>query len=327
MKPAAVIVTRRLGWSPRRLREAGEAGLPWIAVQDEAFSKMCETLPVGDTKAFVSLRIAAPRTQPVTLRNVAGMLPGSDPALEGQFVLLTAHYDHNGVRGPGEGDRIYNGANDNASGTASIIELASALAGMEPKPKRSILFVAFFGEERGFLGSGYYTRHPLRPLANTVANINLEHLGRTDDSEGPQVGRAAVTGFDYSDVGETLHRAGQLTGIEVVRHPKNSDQFFGASDNLSFAQAGIPAHTLAVSFLFPDYHRPGDEWQKLDYGNMAKVNRMIAAGLVLVANNPERPKWNTANPKVERYVKAAKELHAVPSGNGAADANPGYLRR
>lgn len=314
MQPAAVIVVGNR-WGSARLRDAAEFVVPRISVRNRVFSKACDALPGGDTGAVISIRLAAPKTRPVTLRNVAGLLPGSDPVLKAEFVLVTAHYDHNGVRAAGEGDRIFNGANDDASGTASVIEVASALAATEHRPKRGILFLTFFGEERGLLGSSYYIRHPLRPLANTVAGINLELLGRTDDNEGPQIGRASVTGFDYSDIGGTLRRAGELTGVEVVHHPRNSDQYFGLSDNISLARAGIPAHTVAVSFMFPDYHKPADEWQKLDYGNMAKVNRMIAAGVVLIADAPERPRWNPANPKVERLLKRIEEIDPVTDAN------------
>ncbi len=129
------------------------------------------------------------------LRNVAGILPGSDPALRDQYVLLTAHYDHLGHTFAG----IFHGANDNASGTVSVIEIARELGALPTHPKRSILFIAFFGEEEGFLGSNYYTHHPLVPLKNTVANINLEQVGRTDDTTGQKVAEFAFTGPSYTN--------------------------------------------------------------------------------------------------------------------------------
>src|SRR6185369_9037526 len=136
--------------------------------------------------------------------NVVGLLRGSDPVLQDSYVLVTAHYDHVGTDPSREADPIFNGANDDGSGTVGVIELASALSRLNPRPKRSILFMTFFGEELGLVGSRYYGRHPLVPLAKTIAQVNMEQIGRTDDSEGPQVGTLAVTGFDFSDVGATL---------------------------------------------------------------------------------------------------------------------------
>src|SRR5258705_2920653 len=120
-----------------------------------------------------SLRLPPPIGKPVNLRNVVGLLPGSDPELADTYVLLSAHYDHLGKKPSGEGDLIYNGANDDASGVAAVLEMAAALSGAKPHPRRSILFITYFGEEKGLLGSLYYGRHPLFPLKKTVAEFNL----------------------------------------------------------------------------------------------------------------------------------------------------------
>ncbi|MGH9666669.1 MAG: M28 family peptidase, partial [Bryobacteraceae bacterium] len=183
-----------------------------------------------------------------------GLLRGSDPALKNTYILLTAHYDHIGMKPSGEGDRIYNGANDDGSGTVSVIEIADALSRLKPAPKRSILFMTFFGEEEGGFGSEHYARHPLFPLADTIADVNLEQLGRTDSTDGPQVGTATFTGFDYSDLPEIFQTAGDLTGIKVYKDGKGSDDYFDRSDNQELADAGVPSHTLAVAFDFPGYH-------------------------------------------------------------------------
>ena len=190
---------------------------------------------------------------PAKVRNVIGMLRGSDPVLRDTYVLVTAHYDHLGL-GTGSGDQIFNGANDDGSGTVSVIELASAFAAQKVRPKRSIVFMTVFGEEHGLVGSRYYGAHPLVPLDKTVAGINLEQVGRTDDSEGPQLRAAAVTGFDYSDVGTVLREAGELTGTRISKHPLNSDRYFAFSDNQALADQGVPAHTISVAYEFPDYH-------------------------------------------------------------------------
>jgi hypothetical protein len=315
-QPAAILLY--FEGTPRRspgtrlvLASEQSAGAGTLTVSDPDAAKVLAELSDGLSKTAVSIHAKAPSVRPVKLRNVGALLKGSDPALADTYVLLTAHYDHVGVKPDGEGDRIFNGANDDGSGTVSVIEIASALATMKPAPRRSILFLTFFGEEKGLFGSRYYAQHPLFPLDHTVAQINLEQLGRTDDNDGPQVGTATLTGFDFSDVPAIFEAAGKATGVKVYDNKKTGDAFFSRSDNQSLADAGVPAHTLAVSFEFPDYHQVGDEWQKIDYENMAKVDRMVALGLIDIAERASPPKWNESNPKAEKYIDAWKSLHAA----------------
>jgi Zn-dependent M28 family amino/carboxypeptidase len=263
----------------------------------------------GPTSAEISLEIAEAVEKPIRLRNVVGVLRGSDAVLKDSFVLVTAHYDHVGMRPGTAGDNIFNGANDDGSGTVSVIELASALATLKPRPKRSVVFMTFFGEEKGLLGSRYYGRHPAFPIEKTVADVNLEQVGRTDSSEGPQIANATLTGFDYSDIGAAFQKAGDLTGIKVYKHEQNSDTFFDRSDNQALADQGVPAHTLCTAFVYPDYHGAGDHWDKIDYANMERVDRMVVLALVMIANATEAPKWNVANPRTARYVKAWNDHH------------------
>jgi hypothetical protein len=287
-----------------------EPTTPLVTVHGADAARLFDSLPAGATTATLNFRAPALVETPVKVRNVAGILRGSDPALKDTYVIVSAHYDHLGVKPEGEpGDRIYNGANDDGSGTVGVIELASALSRLNPRPRRSILFLTFFGEELGLFGSRFYGRHPVVPLEKTVAQVNLEQIGRTDDSEGPQVGTAAVTGFDFSDVGTILQQAGVSVGVKIYKHPTNSDAYFGRSDNQSLADAGIPAHTLSVAFEFPDYHAVGDEWPKIDFANMEKVVRTVALGALMIADNPQEPRWNEANPKTAEYVQAWKKLH------------------
>lgn len=312
LKPALIVTLRRGGEESRgagpRLRDLSDPpAAPALLVSDPALVEAFESVEAGAVDAVFSVHLAPPAEERVKLKNVVAVVRGSDPGLKGTYVLVTAHYDHMGRAPDGEGDRVYNGANDNASGTAAVIELAGALARLREKPKRTVIFTAVFGEEKGLLGSRYYARHPLFPIEKTVANINLEQLGRTDDVEGPQIARASLTGFDYSDIGETFRKAGELTGITVFKSGNNSDSYFGRSDNQVFAALGIPAHTLSVGYVFPDYHRPGDHWDKLDYANMEKITRMTALGVLMIANNPEPPRWNESNPKAERYWKIRKQ--------------------
>ena len=158
------------------------------------------------------------------------------------------------------------------------------------------------------MGSQYYAKHPIFPLAKTVAAINLEQLGRTDSSTGRQLNTASLTGYDYSDVPNFFEEAGHQTGIKVYMDKESSDVYFSRSDNAALAEEGVPAHTLTVAFDFPDYHGLGDRWQKLDYENMARVDRMIALGVLNIANSAKVPQWNAQNPKVTAFREAQQKL-------------------
>jgi hypothetical protein len=287
--------------------ESSAADSPRITLTGEGAARFYAALTPGTSDVTVTAHIDAPVRKQVTVRNVIGILRGSDPALSDTCVMLTAHYDHLGMRPGDRGDRVYNGANDDGSGTVSVIETARALAALKQRPRRSILFMTFFGEEEGLIGSEYYAHHPVWPLDKTIAQLNLEQVGRTDSTEGRQLSNATLTGFDYSDLTSYVQRAGANTGIRVYKDAPNSDAYFGSSDNLSLAQAGVPAETLTVAFDFPDYHAVGDEWQKIDYDNMAKVDRAVALALYLMANSQQPVRWNEANPKTEPYVRAWKQ--------------------
>lgn len=315
-KPAALILLNpeSAGGQSRERRlvdpEATGRVTPRIVLASRAAAEFCGSLKAGANAAVAAIHIAAPRQTPVQLRNVIGILRGSDPALKDTCVLVTAHYDHVGRDPNAKGDQIYNGANDDGSGTVSVMELARALASLKERPRRSIVFMTFFGEEKGLLGSRYYARHPAWPLAQTVAELNLEQVGRTDSTEGRQLDNLTVTGFDYSDVTAYLERAGELTGIKIYKNSSNSDLYFTASDNASLAQAGVPAHSLTVAFDYSDYHGLGDEWQKIDYDNMAKVDRAIGLALIMLTSTDQAPHWNARNAKTAPFLKAWQGLQA-----------------
>lgn len=301
---------------PENRRAMPQSGnVPLITVHDQKVVNLYDAMKPGAAQIDASLKLPAPVEKPVKVRNVIGLLRGSDPVLKDTYVLVTAHYDHLGMKAASTGDNIYNGANDDGSGTVSVIELASALATLKERPKRSLIFMTVFGEEKGLLGSHYYGRHPVFPIEKTVADVNLEQVGRTDSDEGQQLSNASLTGFDFSDVGLTFKAAGEMTGVKIYKHERNGDAFFGRSDNQALADQGVPAHTLCVAYGYPDYHGLGDHWDKVDYANMAKVNRCVAMGLVMIANSSEEPKWNEANPKAARYVKAWKEHHGKATAN------------
>lgn len=268
--------------------------------------------PGGDKGTFFQTSELAARgsetKEPV--HNVVGVLKGSDPALADTYILVTAHYDHLGKRETTDGsDGIFNGANDDGSGTVGVIELASALAAQKTRPKRTIVFMTFFGEERGLLGSRYYGKNPLFPIQKTIAHINLEQIGRTDDNEAPRVGALSMTGYDFSDVGPIFSKAAGPAGIKVEKHPRFSDAFFSRSDNQALADLGIPAHTLCTAYTYPDYHGAADHWDKIDYKNMAAVLQGAGLGLLALADSPTEPKWNADNPKAAKYLAAWKERH------------------
>jgi hypothetical protein len=264
--------------------------------------------PAGDDGYFQSVVVRPEDPDSPKSRNVAAILRGSDPQLKDTYVMLSAHYDHVGLAQTGD-DKIFNGANDNASGTASVLEVASALAALHPRPQRSVLFILFCGEEKGLRGSRYYVDHPLVPLDKTVADLNLEQVGRTDAVDGPHLNSANVTGFDFSDMTPILVDAGRRVGILVSKDAKASDRYFKFSDNEPIAKAGIPAHTLSVTYEFPDYHAVGDEWQKIDYDNMAKVDQAVGIATLRLAQAPAAPHWNETYPAAKPYAAAAKKLH------------------
>ena len=314
LEPAMVVMVRAAAQQtnpnarvPMRDATAPAPKVPVLNVWDKAIHDIVAAAKPGLMEATVSAHVAPPIVQPVKLRNVAGVLRGTDPQLKDTYVIVTGHYDHLGVRPNVQGDGIYNGANDDASGTASVIAVAGALADLAEKPRRTIVFVTVFGEESGGLGARWYTSHPVFPIAKTIADINLEQLGRTDDSEGPRLAQFNLTGFDYTDIAASFVKAGAATGVQAVKHEKNSDAFFGRSDNATFADAGIPSTTLSVSYIFPDYHGVGDEWPKLDYDNLAKVDATIALGVLEIANSAHVPQWNKDNPKTTRYLQAREK--------------------
>jgi len=284
-------------------RDTPSRGLDLAAEYIAAQFRRAGLEPVGDDGYFQDAKV-----KDQVVRNVAGLLRGSDAALADTYVILSAHYDHLGMRPNGD-DHIYNGANDDGSGTVSVIEIASAMAAAPERPKRSILFLTFYGEEKGLLGSRYYAAHPLEPLDKTIANVNLEQIGRTDATSGKQLGVAYETGFDYSNLGAILNEAAEPTGIAIKKDLPSKGEFFGRSDNLSLARAGVVSHTIYVADDFSDYHKVGDEWEKIDYANMASVDRAVALGLLRLASEAAPPQWNEASRPARPYAEAAKKLH------------------
>lgn len=312
----------RLGSSLISEEAAQSAAPPVLYVAAEKSLAWLPLLQGSAGEQTVSFSLSAPQDEPVTVRNVAGILRGADPKLKDSVLMVSAHYDHLGTtetagrparqRTAAGNGTIFNGANDDGSGTVSVIEIAAALAHLPHRPKRSVLFVTFFGEELGLVGSNYFAEHPPLPLKDFVGDINLEQVGRTDSNQGPQVGTASLTGYDFTTVTDFLQSAAHATGLKLYKDAEASDPFFDRSDNAALAAHGVPAVTLCVAFEYPDYHGLGDVWQKIDYDNMAQVDRTVAVALLRMANSDEAPRWMETNPKVKRYAEAQRREQAKP---------------
>ena len=218
--------------------------------------------------------------------NVVGIVRGSDPVLSRQVVVVGAHYDHLGVGRPTNGDSIFNGADDDASGTVAVLEAARALA-RGPKPKRTVVFLLTTGEEVGLLGTRWYIQHPYASIDSTVtvADLQIEMIGRPDPEAGG-AGKAWLTGFERSTMGEMMTAA----GIPIIADPRPAQQFFVRSDNIAYARIGIPAHTLSSFGLHTDYHTVDDEVERVDFAHMTQVVEAAVRAVRLLADGPA-PVW------------------------------------
>jgi len=215
--------------------------------------------------------------------NVIGLVPGSDPDLAGEFVLVTAHFDHVGIGRAVQGDSIYNGADDDASGVAALVEIARTLT---PDPSlRTVVFAAMAGEEIGLLGTRWYVDLPAVPLDSTVADLNLEMIGRPDSAIGP--GRLWLTGFDRTTMGAAFDGA----GLAIDPDPRPGQSFYQRSDNIAFARIGIPAHTLSSFGLHSDYHSPDDEIERIDFEHLESVIEVATEAVRILADGAA-PEWN-----------------------------------
>lgn len=308
------------GGQPRFSASTPTPAAPTIVVKPSALSGLLagESLTLEDLEKRIAdkkfgdpMALGASKTARFTVaaddntiytQNVVAELEGSDRTLSKEFVAVGAHYDHLGMRATGSGDRIYNGADDDGSGTVSVLELAHAFS-EGPRPKRSILFVWHCGEEKGLWGSSYFTTHPTVPIGNIVAQLNIDMIGRSkaagDTNEankvltGPNaiylVGTTRMSselGAEAKDVNKRLYG---LTYDFMYDDLNNSEQIFFRSDHFNYALHGIP-----ILFWFDgvheDYHRVGDEVQKIDFQKMEKVARTVYATAWEVANKKDRPK-------------------------------------
>ncbi len=221
----------------------------------------------------------------ITDANVVGLLPGADSALRHEAVVVGAHYDHLGIGSPVAGDSIYNGADDDGSGVIATLAIARALAS-GPPPKRTVVFLLTTGEEMGLLGTRWYVAHPVVPLERTVADLQIEMIGRPDPLVGG-AGLAWFTGYERSTVGDVIKRE----GLPIAPDPRPVQRFFERSDNIAFARLGIPAHTLSSYGMHAAYHSPSDEVSGIDFLHMARVVDAGARLVRLLVNGP-KPEWH-----------------------------------
>jgi hypothetical protein len=243
--------------------------------------------PATKLPESVRAEIPAMLREEKVMRNTIGILRGSDPDRAKEAILFSAHLDHLGSNPSLEGDAIYNGADDDASGVTAVLTLADAFAAMRDKPARSLIFMTFWGEESGLLGSKQFTESPTWPLENIVANVNIEMIGRP---EGGARGKIWMTGWQESDLGTIMRDSASRWGTEIFEHPKFSSMLYRASDNWSFVQRGVVAHSFSAGSLHPDYHQPDDEWDRLEIPHMTQVIRGLMLGSLPLIDGSAKPK-------------------------------------
>ena len=257
--------------------------------------------PLPHFPLAVSLKANATiQNTPVESANIVAKLPGSDPALKDEFVLLSAHIDHLGVGAPINGDRIYNGAMDDGSGSALVLDMAANLKAHPAETKRSILFLLVTAEEKGLLGSKYFAAHPTVPPKSIVADVNV-------DMFLPIVPLKILTiqGIDESDLGARAAAIAESMGIKPIADPEPLRNRFIRSDQYSFIKKGVPAVKVDVGFepgtpeqkIFKDwltnrYHAPSDDVsQPIDLGTAAGYEEFTRRLLLDIANTAVRPHW------------------------------------
>jgi Zn-dependent M28 family amino/carboxypeptidase len=253
----------------------------------------------SDKKLSLIVKVKSERA---TTQNVVAVFEGNDPVLKNEYVALGAHYDHIGTGAPVNGDSIYNGADDDGSGTTALLAMAEALRKASTRPKRSVLFVWHAGEEKGLWGSRYFTNYPTVPLDKIVTQINIDMIGRSKKEGDTNPRNNALSGPNEiyvigskmmsTELGDLVASVNEqylnITYDFRYDDPGDPNRFFFRSDHYNYARKGIP-----IVFFFDgeheDYHRPGDSVDKIDFQKMENVARTIYLTLWEVANRPVRP--------------------------------------
>ncbi len=263
---------------PRTESPRGRVSIPVLLVPESSLSAEA-----------IKLDVPATLTTEFPMRNVVGLIRGTDPELAKEAILYSAHLDHLGSR-PGVGDGIFNGADDDATGVTAVVTLADAF-GATPKPKRTLIFMTFWGEESGLLGSKQFVATPSWPLEKIVANVNIEMIGRPEPGAN---GKIWMTGWTESNLGLLMQQAANPFGVEIFEHPKFSAQLYRASDNFSFVDKGVIAHSFSAGSLHSDYHQPDDEWERLEIPHMTRVIQGLFMGSLPLSNGEVTPSKTTA---------------------------------
>jgi hypothetical protein len=271
-------------------------------VNDPTSDLQKEIRALENTDFNLTCQVPGHKVEKVMSPNVIGYVEGTDPKLKDEFVAITAHYDHIGTGGAAE-DTIYNGARDNAFGTVALLAAAKSL--QKIKPKRSVVFIALTGEEIGLLGSRFYVENPLIPLQQTVFCLNTDGAGYTDTQ------LVSVIGLDRVGAREEIIAGCAAFGLQVFADPAPEQQLFDRSDNVSFAQNGIPAPTFSPGFKTFDqeiarhYHQVSDEANTIDFNYLLKFCQAFAHSARLIANKTERPFWRPG----DVYEAAGRNLY------------------
>ena len=280
-------------------------------VRQEAFHALVR-LPSGDPPAWESLKLDVPPNQadPLVASNVIGMIEGSDPQLSGEYLVLTAHYDHMGKdpdrTGDESEDTIFNGARDNGMGVVALLAAARSLS--LQRPRRSVLLIAMTGEEQGLLGSSYYVENPVVPLQENRFVLNTDAAGFSD------TGVVTIFGLRRISDRTLFEEACSRYGLETVPDPAENRDLFYRSDNVAFARKGVPALTFSPGFRILDeetmkhYHLPSDEADDdFDYEYLLKFSQAFVASARSLANADTLPVWATG----DEFEDAWQELYGV----------------
>ncbi|MFN8239728.1 MAG: M20/M25/M40 family metallo-hydrolase [Bacteroidales bacterium] len=250
---------------------------------------------------FQNYSFTGQRQQVTNEKNVIGMIPGTDPELKNQYILLTAHFDHIGIRKPVAGDSIYNGADDNATGVATLIAIAKAIKESGKNPGRSLVFAAFSGEERGMRGSRFFVANPPVALADIYVDLNFEMTGH---SESYGKNNYYMTGCGLSDLDDLIKTYPGRGNVNLIDTIKIAGSLFFASDNIAFSRisvspegktTGIPSGTFATTTMAPYIHSVEDEAEKCDFDNMAELTTYFSRVVLWLSGNKTQVSWTNTS--------------------------------
>ena len=271
------------------MKEAAE----WIALKFKEF----DVQPVyPDGQLIRPYTFQTRRGDTIDEQNIVGIMEGSDPALKDEYIIITAHFDHVGIRGAVEGDSIYNGADDNAAGTCTLLGIARTIKENNYKPGRSILFAAVSGEEMGLHGSRHLASNMPLPLQHAYVNLNFEMTGHSEDLGK---GNFYMTGCSFSNLDETIMEFQTENKHHLIDTISRGDRLFYGSDNIAFAMierneeisSGVPCGTLVTSTIYEHIHTPMDEVDLFDFENMAGLVNYLAEMVIWLSHSDKDIAW------------------------------------